>query len=256
MVGRSLPRVILLIALAALLSVVPATADEPSLTGQATVSTAFTYQGHLMDGASPANGAYDFRFATFSAEGASGALRGVVCTVEDLAVVDGRFTTLVDVGDVFHGEELWLEVSVRPGASSGAYTILSPRTRITAAPYASSLRWGSGMAGTGIGLFIVNDGTVMEPAVLARSIYTAIEGLALPTGTGLYGATNRGVGVSGEAYDSASESGSGTGVMGRSVSGVGVKGRSESGVAIDATGTGIIRSSARSTFFIPGTMAQ
>jgi hypothetical protein len=42
----------------------------------------------------------------------------------------------LDFGAVFNDTAYWLEIGVRPGASSGAYTDLTPRQPITAAPYA------------------------------------------------------------------------------------------------------------------------
>ncbi|NJN83802.1 MAG: hypothetical protein HC802_17030 [Caldilineaceae bacterium] len=54
----------------------------------------------------------------------------------DVAVVDGLFTVALDFGNVFDGRALWLEIKVRPGASSGGYTLLAPRQALLATPYA------------------------------------------------------------------------------------------------------------------------
>jgi len=103
---------------------------------QAAINTAFTYQGRLTDGGSPANGAYDFQFALFTS--ANGLTQvGSSINVDDLAVSDGLFVATLDFGNVFDGTALYLEVSVRPGASTGSYATLSPRQMLTAAPYAS-----------------------------------------------------------------------------------------------------------------------
>ncbi len=57
-----------------------------------------------------------------------------------MAVSGGLFTTQIDVGGgVFYGMQRWLEIGVRPGGSTGAYTTLSPKQELTPAPYALAL---------------------------------------------------------------------------------------------------------------------
>lgn len=120
-------------------------------TVQATLGTAFTYQGQLNDGDSPANGAYDFQFKLFDA--ASGGTQiGGTQSKDDLAVSGGLFTTDLDFGaGAFDGQARWLEVAVRPGVSTGAYTTLAPRRALLASPYAtySSNTRGLNMSSTG-----------------------------------------------------------------------------------------------------------
>ncbi len=113
----------------------------------ANVSTGFTYQGELQDGGSPANGVYDFRFVLHNAL-SGGAQVGSTVTVDDLIVSDGLFTVPLDFGNRFDGTALWLEIGVREGSSTGAYTILSPRQALAAAPYALGLRPGAVISGT------------------------------------------------------------------------------------------------------------
>ena len=101
----------------------------------APLGASFTYQGRLNDGGSPANGSYDFEFKLFDAAG-GGAQIGSTLAVADLAVSDGLFSTPLDFGaSAFDGNGRWLEVGVRPGSSSDAYTSLG-RQALTAAPYA------------------------------------------------------------------------------------------------------------------------
>ena len=95
----------------------------------------FTYQGVLSDAGTPASGDFDFRFYLYDAE-SGGSQVGSVVYIEDLAVAEGRFTTQLDFGNIFDGTALWLEVGVRDGALTGAYTVLSPRQELTAAPFA------------------------------------------------------------------------------------------------------------------------
>ena len=98
--------------------------------------TAFTYQGRLTEGGGPANGVYDFTFTLYDASSGGGTL-GASNVVNDLGVTNGIFATALDFGaSSFDGNERWLEITVRPGFSSGAYTNLSPRQPIASTPYA------------------------------------------------------------------------------------------------------------------------
>ncbi len=100
------------------------------------LGTAFTYQGQLKEGSNPANGAYDFQFKLFDAL-SGGAQVGSTVVKNDLAVSGGLFTTELDFGAAaFDGQARWLQVEVRPGASTGAYTALTPRRALLASPYA------------------------------------------------------------------------------------------------------------------------
>ena len=142
--------------------------DEPV----APLGTAFTYQGQLTEDGGPADGAYDFRFILYNAE-TGGSQVGSTLNVPDLAVNRGLFTATLDFGlGAFDGQARWLEVAVRRGASSGVFTVLSPRQALTATPYAvfsKSAPW-SGLSGVPAGFAdnVDNDTT-----------YTAGDGLAL-----------------------------------------------------------------------------
>jgi hypothetical protein len=98
------------------------------------ISTALTYQGSLEDGGAPANGTYDFQFRVVTSAGAG--VSGFV-SPNDVAVVGGVFTVPLDFGPgIFGGNDRFLEIGVRPGTSTGAYTMLTPNTPLTATPYA------------------------------------------------------------------------------------------------------------------------
>ncbi len=99
-------------------------------------ATAFTYQGRLAENGTAASGLHDFEFRLFTT--LSGAVQvGSTLLANDLAVSNGLFTTSLDFGAaVFPGTERFLQIAVRPGVSSGAYTNLTPRQPITATPYA------------------------------------------------------------------------------------------------------------------------
>jgi hypothetical protein len=99
-------------------------------------STAFTYGGRLSDGTNAANGTYDFKFTLFSTNADGVAVAGPV-TNASVVVNDGLFNATVDFGaGVFTGPDRWLEIGVRGENSSAAHTVLSPRQRVTATPYA------------------------------------------------------------------------------------------------------------------------
>jgi len=134
-------RLLTIVCVAAILALaVPGLAQadlQAGLPGEASapLGTGLTYQGYLTDGSQPAEGAYDFQFDLYDAD-TGGILVGRVI-FEDVTVTNGYFTVLLDFGEgIFNGEARWLEIGVRPGAESGAYTLLEPRQALSAAPYA------------------------------------------------------------------------------------------------------------------------
>ena len=102
----------------------------------AVVGTRFGYQGTLRLSGDRAQGPYDFRFRLFS-QSAGGSQLGSTQTKSDLPVTDGLFDTELDFGQThIGGDDIFLQIEVRDGASAGSYTVLSPRQRINATPYA------------------------------------------------------------------------------------------------------------------------
>ena len=98
--------------------------------------TTFTYQGRLTDGGALANGLYDFRLSAHDAA-AAGNQVGSTLPFDDVLVTNGVFVVYPDFGPgVFTGQPRWIEVGVRPGASTGPYTTLSPRQPVHATPVA------------------------------------------------------------------------------------------------------------------------
>jgi len=111
------------------------------------LGTAFTYQGQLMDEGVPANEEYDFIFNLFDAP-VGGTQVGDDVEIEEWFVSDGLFTVELDFGtDVFTGDALWLEVSVRLSDGGGEYTDLAPRQPLNATPYALYALSGPGSGG-------------------------------------------------------------------------------------------------------------
>jgi hypothetical protein len=100
------------------------------------VGTAFTYQGRMTDGDSPADGRYDLRFQLWDA-GSGGNPVGSPVDFDDYPISDGLFSDLLDFeAGAFNGDGRWLEVGIRPWNSAAHYEILTPRQQLTAAPYA------------------------------------------------------------------------------------------------------------------------
>jgi len=97
-------------------------------------STEFTYQGALMDGASPANGNYDLEFKLFNLV-SGGAQQGGTLQRLNVPVAQGIFKVSLDFGaGVLPGADRFLDIAVRP-AGGGAFTALNPRQKVTSAPY-------------------------------------------------------------------------------------------------------------------------
>lgn len=193
--------------------------DGRSVEAATALSTAFTYQGRLTDGGSPANGVYDLRFILYDTE-TGGAQVGSIVPKEDVTVTNGLFSVELDFGGAaFTGDARWLEIAVRPGSGTGTsgYTVLSPRQPVSPSPYA---------------LFAKAAGSVAVPFTAAGTTAGAPstpEGLITvnQAGTGLAIAGNR------TSTDAAQfpavlgiNSGGGAGVQGESTyaTGIGVQG--------------------------------
>ena len=83
--------------------------------------TAFTYQGRLSDGVSPAQGIYDLRFAIYDSSG-GGVQQGPTLTNSPTGVTNGLFTATLDFGaGIFPGADRWLEIGVRTNGGVAAY---------------------------------------------------------------------------------------------------------------------------------------
>ncbi len=104
------------------------------------VTSAFTYQGELTQSGLPASGVFDLRFRLYDAA-LGGAQVGPAVCADDVQVVGGRFSTVLDFGAVFTGASRFLEIDVRPDQglaceNPAGFTTLGPRQRLTASPYA------------------------------------------------------------------------------------------------------------------------
>lgn len=144
----------------------------------------FTYQGYLKDNNVPANGTYDFRFRLFTLL-TGGVQVGGDVLADDVAVSDGRFTvTLGFAASLFDGSDRYLVIGVRPGASTGAYTNLSPRQKINATPYALHADSANTLGGLYAYQFVETAGDTMSgPLTIAAAAQpTAMTATATSTG--------------------------------------------------------------------------
>jgi hypothetical protein len=127
--------------------------------------TAFTYQGRLTDGATIANGSYDFRFTLFDSTNLPGTVVAGPATNSATVVSNGLFTMTLDFGGtVFDGSSRWLEIATRTNlGGTGSFSTLSPRQKLTSAPYAvraANAGLASGVTPGGITASMLSPGAV------------------------------------------------------------------------------------------------
>ncbi len=143
------------IALAALAHAGTAHAQTPQ-------GTTFTYQGRLTDAGLPAEGAFDFQFRLFDSV-TGGTQSGPTVLRDDVPVTGGLFTVALDFGAAFAGSKRFLDVGVRPAASTGGYVGLAPRQELTSGPtalWSAAGPW-SGVAGKPAGFADDTDNDVL-----------------------------------------------------------------------------------------------
>ena len=100
--------------------------------------TAFTYQGRLSDGGSPATGTYEFQFTLWDSLSAGSQVTPTVLgTPGGVGVTNGMFAVVLDFGaGALNGQPRWIEVAVRTNGSAAAFTTITPRDGVPFAPYA------------------------------------------------------------------------------------------------------------------------
>jgi hypothetical protein len=100
------------------------------------MDSAFTFQGELRSGSQPSQGRHDFQVLLYAQAVGGHAIDGL--KFFDVEVSDGLFSLPLDfTGAPFEaGLRYWIEISVRESGDPGAHTLLMPRQRLTATPYA------------------------------------------------------------------------------------------------------------------------
>lgn len=100
----------------------------------ATTGSAFTYQGRLIKNGQPVSDTCGLQFYLWDAAVSGNFLNAN--SYSTWPISNGLFTVQLDFGTAaFTGEERWLETAVKCTGDAN-YITLSPRTKLTAAPYA------------------------------------------------------------------------------------------------------------------------
>jgi hypothetical protein len=104
----------------------------PGFSEASSSGTAFTYQGRFYDADYLVKGQYDLQFKLYDAPKA-GSQKGSALILNGFNIVDGYFTTELDFGSVFDGNDRWLQISIRPSGSNdpNGYTAITPRQKVT-----------------------------------------------------------------------------------------------------------------------------
>jgi len=110
----------------------------------------------------PADGVFDIDFVLFPTAEGGAAL--ATHSAADVGVQGGLFATELDYTAVPFaiGDQYWIELRVRPGASTGGFQQLLPRQKITPAPYALAAR------------YVVGTGGVSQQALAAGAVGTQL----------------------------------------------------------------------------------
>ena len=181
--------------------------------GAGPIGTGFSYQGLLKKGGSPFTGNCDMQFKLYDASSGGNLLGTIPAQPSPVTVTNGLFTTYLDFGDQFKGDDRYLEPLVScPAGASPSYQSLGIQA-VFPAPYALSLRPGAIIRGTPPAgypaLWVINTSSMFLDA-------------------SIFGDSRYGDGVVGQ---SGADNGLGAGVWGASFSptGVGVRALGGSG---------------------------
>jgi hypothetical protein len=151
--------------------------------GVSAQTTAFTYQGKLLESGNPANGQRDFQFKLFDALN-GGAQQGATLTLNSVAVSNGIFTVNLDFGSNFPGANRFLEINVKL-TGDPAYTTLAPRQPVTSTPY--SVRSLAATTADGLSVTCINCVTSSQiQSVQGSQVTGPIPVASVPAGSGNY----------------------------------------------------------------------
>ncbi|WP_154223375.1 hypothetical protein [Marinicella rhabdoformis] len=99
-------------------------------------SVAVTYQGELSQSGNPFTGQADLSFSLYDSE-SGGNQVGMVDLHTEVEIMNGRFVVELDQwSGLFDGTDYWLELSAAVPANSASFITLSPRQKLSPAPYA------------------------------------------------------------------------------------------------------------------------
>lgn len=166
----------LLLTLACVLAALTAPAQQ--------TTTAFTYQGRLLDAGVPANGYYDFQFTLHDAPTAGNAL-GTPVINERVFVTNGLFTTEIDFGaGRFTGTTRWLGMGARITESPTAFLTLPMRQALNSVPQSQFALVAGSVASGAITAGMIANNAVTTAAIADGAITSAKLDPALATSLG------------------------------------------------------------------------
>ncbi|MEN1728667.1 MAG: hypothetical protein AAGJ52_09525 [Pseudomonadota bacterium] len=140
------------------------------------LESAFTYQGELLVADQPAQGLFDLRFELFDAQSGNSQV-GTTIILEDVVVSRGLFSVELDFGtSVFDGQQIWVELGARNGDSTGGFTELLPRQKLTAAPYAL---YAETVGADSIGGVELIDGAVGAAEIDSAAVQRRVDGVCV-----------------------------------------------------------------------------
>jgi len=144
-------------------------------------TTAFTYQGRLLDGTAPANGSYDLQFGLYALPSGGASLGGLL-TYPGMPVSNGLFTVTLDFGATwFDGAPRYLDIAARTNGGS-VYFPLSPRQNLLSAPYA--IRAGNAAVAEAVPAGTITSAMLGDGAVTTAKLAPgAVSQLSTPGGT-------------------------------------------------------------------------
>ncbi len=156
-------KIIILLALVSILSIAVVQA-QPFVP----IDHSFSYQGELIDNGNLANGIYDFKVQMVDSNGFD---IGTVSGHENTQVTNGLFNLDVKIGGIsyFSGDQdYFFEISIRPGASGGPFTVLTDVQALQAVPLATNLTSNNATTGQ----VLTFNGVDWAPATSASSPWT------------------------------------------------------------------------------------
>lgn len=133
---------------------------------------AFRFEGGLTDGGLPANGNYDLTFRLFDA--VTGGTSAGIHTNATVEVTAGVYEVLLPFPPtVLNFANRWIEVAARPAGSVNGRTVLSPRSLLTAVPYASRAALTDAVVPGGIDAAALQTGAVTTAALNSGAVTLA-----------------------------------------------------------------------------------
>src|ERR1041385_5886159 len=158
-------------------------------------STAFNFQGRLNDGSTGTTGNVQLEIRLYdSLKG--GTQIGPTVGIPSVPLINGVFSTELDFGGAaFDGSARFLEISVRPSGSANPYTILGPRQRLSAVPYAAQSGNAAQLAGIDANQYVTTadvGGSFIRNGTTAQTGNFNIDGTGVVGGSIGIGITPRG----------------------------------------------------------------